>query len=312
MAKLVEKKYGKTYSKDVRLSENPEELEGLFNDTRWRILKLLAKRPLYPSRIAEELDMEKQKVYYHVEKLRENNIIEEESREAIGGSVAKFYRPKDYAFAVELPQGKEKVADRSFEGEDKNVKEFLHPFVNNGRIDCKVVVGSPDPHGPHQVRGRDGHLGVNVSALLGNYGSFKESLVDLDVNIANQESYDSNMVLVGGPLTNTITSKFNNRLPARFKKEEFPYHGIVSEKTEEYDEGSIGLIAKTRNPKNTEKFLLVLAGVQKAGSKAAVLAFSQELEKIVEEYRGEDKWSTIVKGKDLDGDGEVDSFDILE
>ncbi|MFB6215856.1 MAG: ArsR/SmtB family transcription factor, partial [Candidatus Aenigmatarchaeota archaeon] len=157
MAKLLKNRDGNTYVKDVKLEENPEKLKGLLNDTRWEILKLLAERPRYPAEIADKLDIHEQKVYYHIKQLKKGGIIEVSDRVHRGGAVAKYYRLKDYGFAFELPYGDEKLMDFPVREESEEVRNFLHPFIQNGELNTKIVVGSPDPHGPHQTRARDGH-----------------------------------------------------------------------------------------------------------------------------------------------------------
>ena len=82
--------------------------------------------------------------------------------------------------------------------EEKSVlKDFLYPFVFAGKINCKIVVGSPDPHGPYQVRGRDGHYGIDLALFLGQYGSIPDKFsTKLDVDVKAEKADKDNLILI--------------------------------------------------------------------------------------------------------------------
>ncbi len=314
MPRLIKEKEGKLYGKDVNLTDNPESLKPLLSKASWSILKRIAQKPTYPAQIARELSMQDQKVYYHIKQLRKANFIEVERKEEQGGSLAKYYRVKDHAFALELPFGDEKLLELPVENKSEKLTRFLKPLVSNGQINCKIVVGSPDAHGPHQVRGRDGHYAVDLALVLGQYGSLSSGfMTKLDVDVKAENDFADNMILVGGPLTNTLTSEFNNHLPVRFKSEEFPYRELTSDRTgQSYHEDNVGLIAKVPNPRDPEKFVIILAGVRYSGTGAAILALSDFKDKVFSDYEGEDTWARVVLGKDMNGDGKTDDIEILE
>lgn len=75
---------------------------------------------------------------------------------------------------------------------------------------------------------------------------------------------------------------------------------------------AVGLVAKTINPWNSDKRVLILAGNKAVGTKACVLALTSFWKKTLENYRGEDTFARVIQGFDLDGDGKVDSIDVLE
>lgn len=313
MAWLVKERDAETYYKDVDIVDSPEGLEGLLNDIRWEILKRMAERPRYPAEIAEELGIHEQKVYYHVKQLEEAEMIEVVERREKGGAVAKYYTPTQSAYALELPFGEERLADFSLSEEPEELRRFLHPFVANGDIDADIVVGSPDPHGPHQVRARDAYLASDLSLFLGQYGSFQGMKTRQDVDVKNEGDFSGNMILLGGPLTNMVTAEFNSYLPVKFETENFPFREIVSASTgNTYDSDSHGFIAKTPNPENPGNHLLVVAGVRLKGTRAAVLALTENYQEVLAGYEGEDKWGTVVRGKDMDGDGRIDAVEVLE
>jgi hypothetical protein len=55
-----------------------------------------------------------------------------------------------------------------------------------------------------------------------------------------------------------------------------------------------------------------LAGNKAVGTKACVLALTNFWKKTLERYRGEDSFAVVIQGFDLDGDGKVDSIEVLE
>ncbi|MDY6778228.1 MAG: S-layer protein [Candidatus Nanohaloarchaea archaeon] len=313
MTRLVRQRDGDYYFKETLLENQPERFKALTNDTRWRILKLLAERPRYPAGIADELDMDEQKIYYHIRKLREQDLIEEHAREERRGSIAKYYRPTAYAFTLDLPHGEEQRARFPQDPEDSDLQGFLTPFVSNGSLNCTIVVGSPDPHGPHQVRGKDGHYAVDLAARLGGFGSTDGSVTSLDVEIKNEEAYGQHLILVGGPLTNVITADLNSYLPVRFEQQHFPYRKLISDQTgNEYSDEAAGLIARIRHPENSQYAVLIVAGVRHTGTKAAVMAITDHAAKVFSDYEGEENWARVVQGRDMDGDGKIDDIEILE
>lgn len=314
MAQIIKEINGKFFSKDAILVDEPEKLKGLLNNVRWEILKLLAERPRYPADIAKHLNLHEQKVYYHIKQLEANGLIEVKNKKEHGGTLAKYYTVTDYAFALELPSGDMKLADFPMRNESEKLKSFLYPFINNGQLNANIVVGSPDPHGPHQVRARDGHYAIDVALFLGQIVTMPEKFTTaLDIDIKSKESIDTNLIIVGGPLTNLITGDINNYLPVKFKIDSFPFRGILSQKTgKTYDEDNIGIIAKIVNPQNTTKSILIFAGNRTNGTKGAVLALTRFTETILERYNGEDNWACVVEGLDIDGDGKVDSIKVLE
>lgn len=313
MVRLLKEVDDSTVYKEVQLEQDPERLRGLLNETRWKIMQLLAERPRYPAEIADQLDLQEQNVYYHIRELKESGMIEVVERKERGGATAKYYDVTAYAYALELPFGDEYIADFSVTDQPPQLKSFLHPFIHNGKLNARIVVGSPDPHGPHQVRARDSHLATDIAAFIGQFGAFTERCTVQDVDVKSAESYDGNMILLGGPLTNMVTSEVNAHLPVKFRQENFPFRTIVSTQTgTEYTDDSIGFLAKVPNPHDPESSVLVVAGVRMKGTQAAVLALTEQYDNVLADYDGEEKWGVIVKGKDMDGDGDIDAVEVVE
>jgi len=89
--------------------------------------------------------------------------------------------------------------------------------------------------------------------------------------------------------------------------------GLSGKKTSRvYTADATGLIAKIVNPWDTTKRIIVVAGNKAVGTKACVLALTNFWKKTLQEYHGEDTFATVIQGFDLDGDGKVDSIEVME
>jgi S-layer protein (TIGR01564 family) len=144
-----------------------------------------------------------------------------------------------------------------------------------------------------------------------------EFAIKLDVDVKAEKEEKNNLILVGGPGTNLLTQDLNEHLPIRFSmkpsEEGFLFGGLVSRKTSNvYTVDTVGLIAKIVNPWDKTKRVIVLAGNKAVGTKACVLALTNFWKKTLQKYNGEDTFATVIQGFDLDGDGKVDSVEILE
>jgi len=73
----------------------------------------------------------------------------------------------------------------------------------------------------------------------------------------------------------------------------------------------MGLIARIVNPWNRNKRVIVLAGNKAVGTKACVLALTKFWKKTLKNF-GDKKFAVVIQGFDLDGDGKVDSIEVLE
>ncbi len=282
-----------------------EMISALGDQTRLEILEMLAEKDSYPAAVARELGLSKQQAHYHFKKLKDAGLVTETRTEKRSGGTATFYSPSGDAYMLDLGTGGERVQFSN----DTDAKQFLEPLVSEAELDGKIVFGSPDEHGPDQVRARDGHLAAEVAFKLGNYSGSDSATVKLDTEVERENLFDENLLMIGGVLTNTVTKKFNGEFPARFSGESFPYHQLETPESE-YSEPEIGVIASTGNPGNPEKSVYMVAGIRNRGTRAAVLAF-KDLETVVTGNVTEDFY-TVVRGRDIDGDGEIDSYEVVE
>jgi DNA-binding transcriptional ArsR family regulator len=273
-----------------------------------RILTLLAERPRYSHDLAKELRVHEQKVYYHVRKLERARLIVEERRQEIKGASAKYYRLASPAFAVLLgrPTPTPKitaVAERH--------ERFLRPFIANGKADFLIVVGSPEAHGPQMARAKDGVYALDLALFLGTFlAEQPQPVVKLDTEFT-AEDWRRNLIVIGGPIVNTVAGKVNGGLPVRFEEDGKTIRSTLTHQRYATDE--IGVIVKAENPRAKGKALLFIAGRRGAGTKAAIIAFLHHFDELIKgNAKRPEVMARVVEGKDLDSDGVVDEVRFRE
>jgi len=313
---LLSGEKGKFMAKDIAVFEDPEMLKSVLNKLSWKTLQLLSEKEMYPMEIARKLGVHEQKVYYHIRKLAKAGAIKVVREEEKKGATAKYYKATFPAMGVELPFGYQKIDRFPVTSIDEKMKQFLSPLIKDGVFDGKIVVGSPDPHGPFKAKARDGHYAAYLTLFLGQFVDLPEDfLIKLDVDVKAEKEESNNLILVGGPGTNLITQELNEFFPIRFNmmpsEHGFLLGGMVSEKTKKvYTADNIGLIAKIANPWNRKKSVIILAGNKAVGTKACVLALTKFWKKTLTNFGKE--FAAVIQGFDLDGDGKVDSIEVLE
>ncbi len=314
---LVDKKFKAV--KEIAIFNDPQKLKMVLNRLTWKILLLLSKKEMYPMEISKKLGVHEQIVYYHIRKLVRAGVVRVVKEAEKKGAMAKYYRAAYPALGMELPFGERTTKKPLFPVLDKKLESFLSPFITeSGEFNGKIVVGSPEPHGPFKTVARDGHYAAHLALFLGQYVKLPENfVVNLDVDIKAEKEEKNNLILVGGPGTNLITQEVNRYLPIYFNmkksKHGFLFGGLVSKNTGEvYTQDTVGLIAKIVNPWEKTKRIIVLAGNKAVGTKACVIAISKFWKEVLKNYNERRKFATVIQGFDLDGDGKVDSVEILE
>jgi DNA-binding transcriptional ArsR family regulator len=264
------------------------------SETTMRILQHMARKPSYPKEISRQLKMHEQKVYYHVRRLEENGLIKLARKEERGGTFAKIYAVTKPSFFIKL---------HDFEKARKILRSgstFLEPFVVDGSLNAKIIVGSPDPHGPERARSRDASYAIDLALFLGTFINKSALSVILDTEASNLKE---NFILIGGPVINRVTRMVNDRMPVRFDKRKNIFSSLTK-KTYRSDE--CGLIVKMDNPFSKKNKILLVAGKRYSGTRAAIIALIKYFDTI------EKKSAHIVLGLDNDYDGVVDDVRFLE
>jgi len=305
--------------KEISMMRDAQKLKMILGKLSWKILTMLSEEEMYPLEIARKLGVHEQKVYYHIRKLAKAGAIKVEREEKKKGATAKYYKTVSPAFGIEFPKGYTTIQNLSLQSMDEQIQRFFKEFVNGkGILEGKIVVGSPTPHGPFKTSARDGHYAAHLTLFLGQFAKMPADFaIKLDVDVKAEKEEKNHLILVGGPGTNLLTQEINDYLPVRFNMQSsdqgFLLGGLSSEKTSRvYTADVVGVIAKIVNPWDTTKRIVVLAGNKAVGTKACVLALTNFWKKTLQEYRGEDTFATVIQGFDLDGDGKVDSIEVME
>lgn len=309
----------KQKGKEITIYKDPQKLKMVLNNLSWKILNMLAEVEMYPMEIAKKLGVHEQKVYYHIRKLAKAGAIAVVREEEKKGAIAKYYRAVSPAFGIELPFGYRNVKAATFAYMAERLQQFFNPLIKeDGSFDGKIVVGSPDPHGPFKARARDGHYASYLALFLGQFVRLPvDFIIKLDVDVKAEKEENNNLILVGGPGTNLLTQEVNDCLPIRFSmmpsEHGFLFGGLVSQKTQNvYTGDAVGVVARIANPWNKEKRIIVLAGNKAVGTKACVLALARFWKQTLKNFKSENDFATVIQGFDLDGDGKVDSIEAIE
>lgn len=288
---------------------HPSELRSISSPLSQKIVQLLVEKPSYPKKIAAQLKMHEQKIYYHIRNLEKAEIIKKVKTEAMQGAIANYYALTQPSFVIRFRDFKE---TRKLEGW-ANESEFLEPFIENGQLKANIIVGSPDPHGPEKARARDGYYGIDLALFL---GTFLSSVSNLNVRLdteAREEDLKKNIIVIGGPVVNSIASKINKKSPIRFEggKEGRRIFSNISNKN--YHNLETGFIVKMTNPFDKTKKLLYIAGNRYAGTRACIVAFLKRFESLSEGNKYDKKiYARVVEGIDLDSDGIIDDIEFKE
>jgi DNA-binding transcriptional ArsR family regulator len=284
---IVKEENGEIYSIPTK------EVNFLGPELAIRILTALAKKPSYPKEVAKLLKEDEQKIYYHIRKLEEKGLVKVIRKEIRGAALAKYYSLTKPSFTMVF--GSMELSKKLPKSETK----LFYPFITDGKLNSKIVIGSPDPHGPERARSRDVSYAMDFALFLGTFlNRLEESSIYLDTEISSMKD---NLIIIGGPVTNRITKKINEKLPIRFDKKKNIYSSLTK-KT--YRNDDCGFIVKTKNPYDETKSIMVIAGKRYSGTRAAILAFLKNFDKLSKSH--------VVEGIDEDSDGVIDSVKILE
>lgn len=291
------------------LLAGPFQLRAFSSVTAFKLAQMFEK-PNYVSRAAAKLGVSKQLASIHVKRLVKAGFLKEVGEVERRGGRAKLYQLSSHGVAAIF-------SSRSWRRNllpaqmPEKLQKFLSPFVEAEKLNGLVVVGSPHPHGPYRAVATDGHYGFQLGLFLGRYiEKVEDFAVRLDVDVKSEKLFAENLLLLGGPGTNIITSMVNEELPVKFMENNY-WGGLVAKK-QVYTSEFAGVVAKTPNPFNSQKTVIVLAGLRASGTKATVIALTRFWNKLLSSYEGESSWAAVVEGLDLDGDGKIDSVEILE
>ena len=216
--KLLLQNNGETQEvKEIGILADSQKLKMMLGSLSWKILTLLSKKEMYPLEVAKHLGIHEQKVYYHIRKLCKAGAIAVTREEKKKGATARYYKTVLPAFGIEFPHGYKPIQNLCTANIGDELREFFKEFLNDGTFDGKIVVGSPQPHGPFKTSARDGHYAAHLALFLGQFVKTPtEFAVKLDVDVKAEKEEKNNLFLVGGPGTNLLTQEINEYLPIKF------------------------------------------------------------------------------------------------
>jgi DNA-binding transcriptional ArsR family regulator len=267
---------------------------------RWKIMKLLIQdEPIYAKQLARELNVSESKIHYHLTQLRNARLIEIEGLRSIKQGRAKLLRPVATDFLLSLLNNRSKLKESVFN------KLILPRFCTPELFEGRIIVGSSVPHGRYDAISRDGHLVGELSWYFGaNLAGISRlsppNLVVTDLKyLSEKPARISNLILIGGHITNELTAKYNKTLKEKFNVF-FTENKIVSGK-QEFSKPNQALLAIFRNPNDVEKWVLVLAGVRSLGTRSTIYSIVNDHIEILSD---EKEFVTILKG-DLNEENQI-------
>jgi DNA-binding transcriptional ArsR family regulator len=307
---LLDQKSEGGLAKRVLVSDKPDGFRPASGKVGQRILTSLAAAPKYPAEIARALGVHHQTIYYHIGRLEKAGLISKVRSESIRGGEANLYALSTDGYAVEFPVRGEHVPTLQSSGRSKALGRFFKEFVIKGEFDGWIVVGSPVEHGSGGTQARDGHYAIQLGFALGQFVALPSKFpIKLDVDLRAERLTSSNLVVVGGPRTNVVAEELNPHLPIRFRQGG-SWGSIIDEGGKAYTSEFDCIVSKVRNPWDTEKTCIIAAGLTGAGTKAAIIGICNYAEELFTSYRSGD-FAALLRGTDKDGDGKVDSVDVL-
>ena len=307
---LFDPKSGSGLAKRVLVADKPDGFRPASGKLGQKILVLLSSGPKYPAEMARSLRAHHQTVYYHIGRLEEAGLIVKVRSEHIRGGEANLFGLASDGYAVEFPVRGEPFPTLKSSGRSRALGRFFREFVRDGELDGWVVVGSPIQHGSAGTQARDGHYAVQLGFALGQFvdlpGMFP---VKLDVDLRAEKLLPSNMIIVGGPRNNVVAEELNPHLPFRFSQD--GWGSLVDDEGKAFGYELDCIVEKIRNPWDQSKTCVIAAGLTGAGTKASIIGVCNFAENLFKDYRGGD-FAALLRGVDRNGDGKVDSVDILK
>ncbi|MCL4400828.1 MAG: winged helix-turn-helix domain-containing protein [Candidatus Parvarchaeota archaeon] len=292
---------------DTKIIENPDHLRAASNKLAIELLRILTKKPASLAELSKMLKIPQKKVLALITELEKMGMV------AVQGNTPKrgdIYKPAASSFAFELTDAKIKLAIKEQGINDEGTSKFYRKFIKDGKFDGYIVVGSPDPHGEYKSIARDTHYALYLTMFFGQFCELPKNFpIVLDTDVIARNLFKQNLIVIGGPVTNLITRDINHSMPIKFEKEEG--WGLKNKEgvhTRDYE----GAVEKIRNPFDKTKDVILLGGVRNIGTLSSILAATRFSKLTFRTYNDEPLWSVLVRGYDIDGDGEIDSIETVK
>ncbi|MHA2103558.1 MAG: S-layer protein [Candidatus Hodarchaeales archaeon] len=274
------------------LNLSKKSLEKLFSKNGFKILSDISSSPKTVKELSSVMKISEQAVYYHIKKFLELGIItyleEIEKLPSTTVKIHRYYLLSD-KILLNINTGlSNRSQSREGQFQKNNIKfpRFLRFFTQNNKLNGYVVVGSAITHGKYQATAQDGHYSGYLGYLLGYFKLIpNENLpfIKLDTEINKENLKNHNMLVIGGPKVNVITSELqdNNHLPVQYDMNKTNTI-LITKGQKVITNPLIGVIQLIQNPwtKNKKKKILIIAGPSRVGTQIAVYAIANFMEKI--------------------------------
>ncbi|MEM3185350.1 MAG: helix-turn-helix domain-containing protein [Conexivisphaerales archaeon] len=300
---------GKTLSTEITVLKKAENLKDASDEISLSILRLASTAPVHAREIAKRIGVRDQTVYYHVRKLLSIGLLRVAGVQQVRGASAKTLSTTSNGVAYIFDW--ERCAQAKSVYYKPELHKFLSEYIEDTEFKGFIIVGSPEPHGSFRASARDGHYAVQLALEIGAIAhSGTDFIVKLDTDAKLEMSFKHNIILIGGPATNMITADVNRNLPVRFDETNY-WAGLIDNRGRRYNFETDAMIAKIPNPFEENKKIVVIAGIRHIGTKAAIIGLTQQTQEVLRGYEGREPFVSVVRGFDQDGDGKVDSVDVI-
>jgi len=288
----------------------PRKLSVFNSDLALRIVNDLVKNPGCAMDLARNLKEHEQKIYYHLRKLEDVGVVKPIGTEKRYGMTARIYSMTCPVIATKLYEDGHPL-EKASSTKDSNMMKFFYPFVEDGELNAKIVIGDPNEHGKFDSKSKEGSYFADFAILLGSFvNQYNFPYYRMDTEVS-QKDLKENLILIGNTRTNVIMDKIKKHLPIEFFEE--GRFSFISKKTnKKYTDPRTGFIIKIKNPFNSEKNIMVIGGLRTRGARAAMIAITNNMDKINDNNESDEEILRIVKGFDRAGDGIIDFTEFVE
>ncbi len=292
---------------------NHKDLSILGSELSVRIVRELSSNPSCAMDIVRNLGVDKQKVYYHLKKLEESGVVRLVKSEQRHGMTAKVYEAVSPVVSAKLYDDfrEEDLSRKAKEFRNAGKMRFFQPFMKDGKMNAKIIIGDPYPHGKYDKGATATAYAIDLLLMMGSYVNeldFPNYLLDIHTS---ESMLKKNLIVFSNPKANVVAEKLNSHMPVYFDPDrEF---AVVSKKTGRvYSDPRTGVVIKWDNPFQKGKKILMVAGIRSRGMRAAVLALTKYFSETANDKTPDGNLVRIVEGMDKTGKGIIDSIKILE
>ena len=299
---------GEYFVNDTKIIQDGKTLKEVTNEASIAAAIALGKHPMTAEGVAKALKVSKKSALRILNNLRDAGIVDAAEMRQKKPEKAQYVR-KTNSLSFQYSDAHVKLNLREKGIDDEQTAKFYRKFIKDGRFDGYICVGSTDPHGEYKAVSRDTHYALYLSMFLGQFVDLPKAFpIVLDTDVIAKNLFKNNLIVVGGPVTNLVTRDINMHLPVKFVKEEGwtlkDRNGIHSRDYE-------GVVESIKNPFDKTKDIILFGGVRHIGTLAAILAGTKFNRLTFRDYNEERAWSVLVRGYDIDGDGEIDSVEMM-